>query len=269
MSRACRVLQSGLCEVTQGFRRGFHNGIDIVNKGYTLGYVVAHSAGTVVACRKNCTGFESGGSYGNYVMIRHDNGWCTLYAHLMYNTVIVSNGQRVSKGQTLGYMGNTGTSYGGHLHFEVRQNTTYGSIVDPTNYLSADVVISKPAPTPTPSTGGGQFKIGDKVVINGALYVSSDANTPSSSVSNKTTYITRYVAGAKHPYNTTGDLGWMDASSIRSAGGSITYTVKSGDTLSGIASRYGMSWNELYAKNKFVIGNNPNIIIPGQVLTIK
>lgn len=60
-----------------------------------------------------------------------------------------------------------------------------------------------------------KFKIGDKVIINGNLYVSSNTSKPSSSVKNKVTYITRIATGAKHPYNTTGDLGWMDESSIK------------------------------------------------------
>lgn len=59
-----------------------------------------------------------------------------------------------------------------------------------------------------------KFKIGDKVRINGSLYVSSNATKPVSSVKNKVTYITRIAKGSKHPYNTTGDLGWMDESSI-------------------------------------------------------
>lgn len=66
-------------------------------------------------------------------------------------------------------------------------------------------------PTPTPTY---KFNIGDKVVINGALYVSSNAASPSGSVSNKVTNITRRVDGA-HPYNTTGDLGWMNESDIK------------------------------------------------------
>lgn len=119
------------------------------------------------------------------------------------------------------------------------------------------------------STSTQKFAIGAKVIINGALYKSSTATNASGNVSNKTTYITRYAAGAPHPYNTTGDLGWMNESSIKLAGETVTYTVKSGDTLSGIAAKYGMSWQELYAKNKFVIGNNPNLIKPGQVLTIR
>lgn len=50
--------------------------------------------------------------------------------------------------------------------------------------------------------------------------------------------------------------------------GSKTYTVKSGDTLSGIASKYGTSWQKIYNDNKSVIGSNPNLIKPGQVLKI-
>lgn len=60
-----------------------------------------------------------------------------------------------------------------------------------------------------------KFKIGDKVIINGKLYPSSNATTATSSVKNKVTNITRIANGAKHPYNTTGDLGWMDESSIK------------------------------------------------------
>ena len=60
-----------------------------------------------------------------------------------------------------------------------------------------------------------KFKIGDKVIINGYLYKSSNATTPSGSVKNKITKITRIASGSKHPYNTTGDLGWMDEASIK------------------------------------------------------
>ena len=69
-----------------------------------------------------------------------------------------------------------------------------------------------PAPQPTPSD---KFNIGDKVVINGPLYVSSTASSPAGHVSNKVTNITRKNPGSAHPYNTTGDLGWMDESSIK------------------------------------------------------
>ena len=85
-------------------------------------------------------------------------------------------------------------------------------------YLPSDVqkIVdggSQPTPAPTPGPSD-KFNIGDKVTINGPLYVSSNAASPSGSVSNKVTNITRKAVGAAHPYNTTGDLGWMDESSI-------------------------------------------------------
>ena len=84
---------------------------------------------------------------------------------------------------------------------------TRGFIVNP-NYPY------KPTPKPEP-TPSDKFNIGDKVIINGVLYVSSNAASASGSVSNKITNITRKNPGSAHPYNTTGDLGWMDESSIR------------------------------------------------------
>lgn len=144
MSLKNRVLESGLLEVTQEYKPGVHNGIDVVNQNYTLGNIVAHSDGVVVGSRNNCNGFENG-SYGNYVKIKHDNGYYTLYGHMAYNTVRVSVGQRVSKGQVLGYMGNTGMSYGGHLHFEVRNTSDVR--IDPTEYLNSDLPNSQSVPT--------------------------------------------------------------------------------------------------------------------------
>ena len=82
------------------------------------------------------------------------------------------------------------------------------------------ILPTQPAPQPTPKPTPGpsdKFNIGDRVVINGPLYASSNAASPAGSVSNKTTNITRKNPGSAHPYNTTGDLGWMDESSIRKA----------------------------------------------------
>ena len=47
-----------------------------------------------------------------------------------------------------------------------------------------------------------------------------------------------------------------------------TYTVQAGDNLSKIATKYGTTWQTIYNNNRYVIGNNPNIIKPGQVLKI-
>lgn len=58
------------------------------------------------------------------------------------------------------------------------------------------------------------FKIGDKVILNGYIYTSSNSTTPANKITNKVTNITRIAKGSKHPYNTTGDLGWCDESSL-------------------------------------------------------
>ncbi len=68
--------------------------------------------------------------YGNYIMIIHGGNITTLYGHL--SSVQVSQDQYVTKGQLIGYSGNTGYSSGPHLHFEVRSN---GIPVDPQSYL--------------------------------------------------------------------------------------------------------------------------------------
>ena len=136
----CRVLESGMCIITQGYKKGVHDGVDLVNtnsKGdHILGWEVAHSDGVVVSYRNNCKGFEKG-SYGNYVKLRHKDGYYTLYAHMEYNSVKVKTGDNVKRGQRLGYMGNTGYSFGGHLHWEVRKPND--EKIDPIPYLDKDL----------------------------------------------------------------------------------------------------------------------------------
>ena len=135
MSRKVRALKSGLCEVTQDYKAGVHNGIDIVRQGYQLDYIVAHSDGKIIQARDGLGNMKGTNSYGNYVKIDHGNGYCTLYAH-MQKGISVKNGQYVKKGQVLGYMGNTGNSYGAHLHFEVWKG---GTRINPTEYLEKDL----------------------------------------------------------------------------------------------------------------------------------
>ncbi|GAE27128.1 hypothetical protein JCM9140_3245 [Halalkalibacter wakoensis JCM 9140] len=109
-----------------------HNGIDIGKNGRTGDVpVVAVQDGTVVRSYYSS-------SYGNTVIIAHQVDGrlvTTLYAHLENREV--SNGQRVSKGQRLGLMGNTGRSFGPHLHFEVHEGGWNGSAnaVDPLRYI--------------------------------------------------------------------------------------------------------------------------------------
>lgn len=94
--------------------QGIHgnNGVDIA--ALTGTPVLAAADGQVIVARSS--GYNGG--YGDMVIIKHNGNIQTVYAHL--NSVGVSTGQYVSKGQTIGTVGNTGRSTGPHLHFEVR-----------------------------------------------------------------------------------------------------------------------------------------------------
>ena len=100
-----------------------HKGLDIgAPKGTPI---KAAASGTVTVAQ-----YGYSGGYGNYVMISHGNGIQTLYGHC--NSLNVSVGQSVSQGQVIAYVGNTGNSYGNHLHLEIRVN---GVAQNPQNYL--------------------------------------------------------------------------------------------------------------------------------------
>lgn len=103
---------------------GYHTGVDFIAKSGTT--VKAVGAGTVVSA-------GWGGSYGNEVVIQHEDGKYSQYAHL--SSLAVSVGQSVTGGQSLGLSGSTGNSTGPHLHFEIRTGSSYGSDVDPLAYL--------------------------------------------------------------------------------------------------------------------------------------
>ncbi len=136
-----RVLKNGVNRITQG-HKSTHRGVDLGRVHAWGEPVIAHTAGTVVFCQtghKNNRGATGNASYGNCVKLRHSGGYETLYAHLA--SVKVKHGQVVQTGQVLGTMGNTGNSYGTHLHFEVRRD---GSRINPTPYLAAAL------PTPEP-----------------------------------------------------------------------------------------------------------------------
>ena len=98
-----------------------HTGIDIPAPTGTP--TVAVSSGTVIY-----SGVQ--GSYGNTVMIQHDNGLVSLYAH--NSSLVVNVGDKVKKGQVVAKIGSTGRSTGPHLHFEIRVN---GTAQNPLNYL--------------------------------------------------------------------------------------------------------------------------------------
>lgn len=89
----------------------YHPGLDIANRSAPA--ISAADSGVVVVA-----GWPDNYGYGNRVIVDHGNGYQTLYGHL--SNIYVSQGARVSKGQSLGQMGSTGRSTGTHLHFEIR-----------------------------------------------------------------------------------------------------------------------------------------------------
>lgn len=114
-----------------GWRWGrMHNGIDISGAGNFGSKIYAAADGTVIFAFNGCpsqgkgindTCGSGGRTLGNYIIIDHGNGYSTVYGHL-HQTINVRYGQSVSRGQAIGYMGNSGSSTGAHLHFEVRYN---------------------------------------------------------------------------------------------------------------------------------------------------
>jgi murein DD-endopeptidase MepM/ murein hydrolase activator NlpD len=101
-----------------------HSGIDIST--YRTGDpIVATADGQI-----SYIGYEASG-LGNYIIIRHQHGFYTRYAHLLSSRV--ETGQQVKQGETIGYIGSTGRSTGPHLHYEVHIGS---DVVDPYKYLN-------------------------------------------------------------------------------------------------------------------------------------
>lgn len=100
----------------------YHKGIDIPAPSGTS--ICAAASGTVITSTYHY-------SAGNYIVLYHGDGFCTIYMHC--SKLLVSVGDQVSQGDTIGLVGTTGYSTGNHLHFGVRID---GSYVNPLNYVS-------------------------------------------------------------------------------------------------------------------------------------
>lgn len=191
----------GAVTSSYGWRSGRpHNGTDIdLNTGDT---VRAAWSGKVRYAKYNDGGF------GNLVIIRHQNGLETFYAHLSKS--LVAPNQEVQAGDPIGLGGNTGHSYGSHLHFEVR---FYDAPMDPAQVID--------------------FK--EKTVKDDNLMVHSGLFRPGA----KAEVPAGTVVVAKEP---------VTASST-AAGARKYYKIKSGDTLSGIAQKNNTSVSKLCQLN--------------------
>lgn len=135
----------GKYKVTQPFKMGVHNGIDLVGVSDKTLYAICDGyigTSTIITDRHNRTW-----EWGNYVKLVADNddevddGLLIYYCHLSKR--LVEKGQRVKKGDPIGIEGNTGYSFGSHCHFEIR---------DRDNKVKA--VINTPAVTNIPNKRG-------------------------------------------------------------------------------------------------------------------
>ncbi len=110
-----------------------HSGVDLVavadNGGAISDWVCAFDAGEVIEA-----GYSERSGY--YCKIRHDEAFSTIYCHFKKGTLAVEKGDKVVKGEILGYMGNTGRSTGAHLHLGV---SLFGEWVDPEKYFDKDL----------------------------------------------------------------------------------------------------------------------------------
>jgi murein DD-endopeptidase MepM/ murein hydrolase activator NlpD len=103
---------------------GYHTGTDFAAPNGTP--IRAVGAGVVIYA-------GAAGQYGNQVVIQHDHGTFSQYAHL--SKVQVKRWQAVDAGHVIGRVGSTGNSSGPHLHFEMRNGPAYGSDMDPVKFL--------------------------------------------------------------------------------------------------------------------------------------
>lgn len=208
------------------FRR-MHKGIDI--KAYTGDTVRAAFSGKVRVVR------YEGGGYGNYVVIRHHNGLETIYGHLSKH--LTSINREVKAGDPIGLAGNTGRSFGSHLHFETR---IMGEAIDPALIFD--------------------FKEGD---VRGDYYVFNKSKNrryiagksdPNKAIAATTTKEEKRTPAKETPTETT----------VASAPvGTRYYKVKKGESLISIAGRLGLSVEKLCEINHL---KNAANIRPDQIL---
>lgn len=249
---------------------------------------------------KSLSGISSSLYSGNYIIIDHGNNYHTFYCHLKHGSLKVKVGDKVKKGQIIAYMGTTGYSTGNHLHFEVRKN---GSKVDPKPYLLGEkqiaTTVAPVTPTPTPTTPpkdttSSTFKVGDRVKIVGDYYNPTVKTKIPDWVKNDHDHIVTQTTlsgkkvikggkecvllGKKVKRNSTqlvaGISTWVAVDCLRLTNGTTTsaptyrtHTVKSGDTLWGIAVKY-LGSGAKYPEIKKLNGLTSDTIKAGQVLKI-
>lgn len=167
----------------------------------------------------------------------------------------------------------TWLAYGGGQYAQyANQATRAQQIAIAEKVLAGQGIGAWPVCGPKGYTSGGTYTTTN---ANGSGSSSSSSSSSSSHSSTattthastasstpKTTYTPSHVVAKPSTTSTS----HASATSTTATAGSKTYTVVSGDTLSGIAAKEGVNWHTLYSENASVVGSNPNLIYPGQVL---
>lgn len=255
-----RVLRIGTNQITCTYEKHVANvkagtawaqGIDIVKYKSQLEYIVAHTVGKVIKTvdymdGTNKVADKEGMGYGNYVMILHNNKYqgkyvVTLYAHL--EKVSVKENSNVTKGQSIAFMGNTGNSFGAHLHFEIRlynnepnlnrlHDTSLFEWIDPTPYLDKDLPTDA---MPSPKTVGYLDVAtwnNNTLTVSGWAYKGAGSQKVTIKVYKGSTVVTSYTLTANKSRPdvksvmkySTDKVGYSDTKSLTLADG--TYTIK-------------------------------------------
>lgn len=248
-------------------RRRFHYGLDLAQP--TGEPIYAAFDGVVRISKFNR-------SYGNLVIIHHANGLETYYAHMSKRHVTV--GQQVKSGDVIGLCGNTGRSFGSHLHFEIRY---MGNAINPENVIStATHDLIEPTLTLTSSSfrkiakgvkgskgsSGGWYRVrqGDtleKIARRNGTTVKRICQLNGIS-QNKVLHPgdRLKVSGSTSKSSSTKNNSSTSQSSADNQSGAATYTVRSGDTLYSIAKRHGTTvkhicqLNGISEKSKLRVG---------------
>lgn len=170
--------KSEYCTADYGTREpsySTHHGMDFINDAGHACCAIAVADGEVIAVQDGVDGFNDTYTAGNYVRIKHESGVYSRYLHLVKGSIKVKVGQKVKAGALLGKEGDTGYSYGTHLHFDINDGNGY---VDPLPYLLGEKSFykaKKPAST--------SITVGSKVRVKaGATF--SDGTKPFAEVYN-------------------------------------------------------------------------------------
>lgn len=204
-----------------------HRGMDFVNDLGGVCYVTAVADGEVIYVQNGVEGFDSVTyTAGNYVKILHENGTITRYLHLRNGSICVKIGNKVKAGDKLGVEGNTGYSYGTHLHFDVQVG---GEYVDPLPYLTGEKDFGNEKPIDQP-----EIKVGDRVKMKqGATF--SDGTKPFDYVYEQIFEVYNISRDGKEGLiGLSGDYtGWVYLADLEKVSSSTAYkkSIKVGDTV--------------------------------------